>query len=155
MTISYSGVLSPAGGTQQSTGPPRRLASIRRWAGVGIAAQVMFVGSGLAAASWQGPHYSALKHSISEMYAVTAPHAMFLLVVLTVCGAATIWFTVRSVWPALRPGGLGRDRGCGPAGAVRRRPGRPADPRRAGGLPDGRPGVHHRQDGLEPGREGG
>ncbi len=105
MTISYSDVLSPAGGTQQSTGPPRRPASIRRWARVGIAAQVIFVGSGLAAASWQGPHYSALKHSISEMYAVTAPHAMFLLIVLTVCGAATIWFTLRSVWPALRPGG--------------------------------------------------
>jgi hypothetical protein len=72
---------------------------------VGIAAQVAFVASWLVAASWQGPHYSIVKHSISEMYAVTAPHAMFLVIVLTICGAATMWFTVRSVWPALRAGG--------------------------------------------------
>jgi hypothetical protein len=85
--------------------PPRGPASIRRWARVGIAAQVIFVASWLVAASWQGPGYSVLKHSISEMYAVTAPHAVFLLIVLTFCGAATIWFTLRSVWPALRPGG--------------------------------------------------
>jgi hypothetical protein len=72
---------------------------------VGIAAQVLFVASWLVAASWQGPRYSVLAHSISEMYAVTAPHAMFLVIVITICGAATIWFTIRSVWPALRPGG--------------------------------------------------
>ena len=104
MTIGYSDVLSPAVGTQ-STGPPRRPASIRRWARVGIAAQVLFVASWLAAASWQGPRYSALAHSISDMYARTAPHGIFLLIVLTLCGAATICFTLRSVWPALRPGG--------------------------------------------------
>ena len=155
MTISYSGVLSPAGGTQQSTGPPRRPASIRRWARVGIAAQVIFVGSGLAAASWQGPHYSALKHSISEMYAVTAPHAMFLLIVLTVCGAATIWFTLRSVWPALRPGGWAATVGAALLALSVSRPWQPADPLRTRGLPAGRPGVHHGQDGLELRREAG
>jgi len=67
---------------------------------VGIAAQVIFVASWLAAASWQGPRYSVLAHSISEMYARTAPHAMFLVIVLTLCGAATIWFVLRSVRPA-------------------------------------------------------
>jgi hypothetical protein len=72
---------------------------------VGIATQVIFVASWLAAASWQGPRYSVLAHSISEMYAVTAPHPLFLLIVLTICGAATILFTLRSVWPVLRPGG--------------------------------------------------
>jgi hypothetical protein len=72
---------------------------------VGISTQVLFVASFLAAAAWQGPRYSILKHSISEMYAVTAPHPLFLLIVITLCGAATILFTLRAVWPALRPGG--------------------------------------------------
>jgi hypothetical membrane protein len=102
MASGYSEVLSPAE-TRHSVG--RRSASIRRWAQVGIATQVVFVVSWLVAASWQGPRYSVLKHSISEMYAVTAPHPTFLLIVLTLCGAATILFAVRSVWPALRPGG--------------------------------------------------
>ena len=105
MASGYSGVLSSAGGVQPAGPPPRRSASIRRAAWVGIAAQVIFVASFLAAASWQGPRYSVVKHSISEMYAVTAPHAMFLVIVLTLCGAATIWFALRSVWPVLRPGG--------------------------------------------------
>jgi len=105
MASGNSEVLSPADGRHLAGPPPRRLASVRRAAWAGIAAQVIFVASVLAAASWQGPRYSVLKHSISEMYAVTAPHAMFLVIVLTVCGAATIWFALRSVWPVLRPGG--------------------------------------------------
>src|ERR1700753_1039683 len=39
------------------------------------------------------------------MYAETAPHAAFLIIVFTLCGAATIMFAARSVWRALRPGG--------------------------------------------------
>jgi hypothetical protein len=104
MAGEYSDVFSPADGRQLAT-PARRPASIRRSAWAAIAAQVIFVAAWLAAASWQGPRYSVVKHSISDMYAVTAPHAMFLLIVLTLCGAATIWFTLRSVWPVLRPGG--------------------------------------------------
>jgi hypothetical protein len=72
---------------------------------VAIAAQVLFVASWLAAASWQGPHYSVLKHSISDMYAVTAPHGSFLVVAFTDFGAATILFALFSVRPALRAGG--------------------------------------------------
>lgn len=64
-----------------------------------------FVASMLVAASWQGPRYSVLADSVSDMYAVTAPKAVFLVVVFTLCGAATIMFALRSVWPALRPGG--------------------------------------------------
>jgi hypothetical protein len=78
---------------------------MRRWARVGIAAQVIFVASWLAAVSWQGPRYSPLSMDISDMTAMTAPHGMFLVIVFTVSGAATIWFALRSVWPALRPGG--------------------------------------------------
>jgi len=92
--------------------------STRRWARVGIAAQVIFVASWLAAASWQGPRYRVLAHSISEMYARTAPHPTFLLIVFTLCGAATILFALRSVWPALA--------GFFLAHAMRRAPGRRA-----------------------------
>lgn len=104
MTSRYSDVLSPASG-RRPAGPFRRPGWIRFWAWVAIAAQVVFVASWLAAASWQGPRYSVLADSISDMYAVTAPHGSFLVVVITDCGAATILFALLSVWPALRPGG--------------------------------------------------
>jgi hypothetical protein len=67
-----------------------------------VAAQVAFTASWLLAAAWQGPRYSIFAHSISDMYAVTAPGAAFLIIVLTVCGAATIWFALRSLLPVLR-----------------------------------------------------
>ena len=83
----------------------RRRAAVRRWAWLGLVAQAVFVASWLVAASWQGPHYSAVDHSISDLYAVTAPHGVFLVVVLTLCGAATMGFALRSVWSQLRTGG--------------------------------------------------
>jgi hypothetical protein len=77
----------------------------RRWATVALAAQVLFVLSWLVAASWQGPRYNVLAHTISDMYADGAPGGIILVVVITLCGSATIMFTARSVWPSLRPGG--------------------------------------------------
>jgi hypothetical protein len=86
--------------------PPGKAARrVRRLARLGLAAQVIFVASWLLAAAWQGPRYSVLAHSISDMYADAAPGAAFLIVVITLCGAATIWFTWRSLRPALRPAG--------------------------------------------------
>jgi hypothetical protein len=78
---------------------------VRIWAWAGFAAQVVFVASWLIAAAWQGDHYSMLAHTISDLYAVTAPDGLFLVVVLTLCGLATMLFAVLSVWPVLRPGG--------------------------------------------------
>jgi hypothetical protein len=78
---------------------------IRRFAWLGIAAQVVFAAGVLVAASWQGPHYSVWRDSISDMYAVTAPHGSFLAQFLTDTGAATILFALLAVWPALRSGG--------------------------------------------------
>jgi len=72
---------------------------------LGIAAQVVFVASWLVAASWQGKRYSVLKQSVSDLYARTAPHGIFLVIVLTICGAVTIGFALFSVRPALRLGG--------------------------------------------------
>jgi hypothetical protein len=86
-------------------GHDRRERGMRRWARIGLIAQIAFVISWLAAATWQGPRYSTTAHSISDMYAMTAPGAAFLIIVFTLCGAATIMFAVRSVWRALRPGG--------------------------------------------------
>jgi hypothetical protein len=82
-----------------------REATVRRWALVGLVAQVAFVASWLIAAFWQGPHYSSLEHSISDMYAVGAPYGAFLVVVFTLCGAATILFAWLSLRPTLRPAG--------------------------------------------------
>ncbi len=42
-------------------------ARVRLWALVALVAQVAFVASWLIAASWQGPRYSVLAHSISDM----------------------------------------------------------------------------------------
>ena len=80
-------------------------AGVRLWALVALVAQVVFVGSWLIAASWQGPRYSILAHTISDMYAVGAPKGAFLVVVITLCGAATILFAMLSLRPSLRPGG--------------------------------------------------
>lgn len=76
-----------------------------RWAWVAAIAQAVFVVSWLVAQAWQGPRYSALSHTISDMYAVTAPGGLFLVVVLTLCGIATVLFALLSVWPVLRPAG--------------------------------------------------
>jgi hypothetical protein len=77
-----------------------------RWTALGgFAAQVAFVLSWLIAALWQGPNYSSAAHTISDMYAVTAPHGVFLVVVITLCGIATVLFALLSLWPTLRPSG--------------------------------------------------
>jgi hypothetical protein len=86
-------------------GRSRRRPGPARWARLGVAAQVAFLVLMSAAVSWQGPRYSVMKHTISDMSAFGAPHAMVLIVAFTVCGAATIVFALRSLWPALRPGG--------------------------------------------------
>src|ERR671921_457499 len=79
--------------------------TIRSWAWAGFAAQVAFIASWLVAAVWQGDRYSVLAHTISDVYAITAPHGLFLVVVLTLCGLATVLFAVLSVRPALRAAG--------------------------------------------------
>lgn len=104
MASKSSRVLSPPGG-RESASPPRRLPGVRFWAWVAILAQVVFVAAWVAAGFWQGPRYSPMADSISDMYAVGVPHASFLVQVFTDAGAATILFALFSVWPALRGGG--------------------------------------------------
>lgn len=93
-----------AGGSLPGAPSPRRRGPAR-WARLGAAAQVVFLVAMFAAPSWQGPRYDVMAHTISDMSAMGAPHAMVLIVTFTVCGAVTIVFALRSVWPALRSGG--------------------------------------------------
>ena len=108
MVSDSSPVLAPGIDRQSAADslPRRQPARLRRalaWAA--ITAQVLFVASTLAAAFWQGPRYSAMAQSISDMSALTAPHASFLVVMFTDCGAATILFALFALRPALRTGG--------------------------------------------------
>ncbi len=92
-------------GVDLAVGSSGRRAAVRRWAWLGLVAQAVFVASWLVAALWQGPRYSVVSHTISDLYAVTAPHGAFLAMILALSGAATMGFAWRSVWPVLRPGG--------------------------------------------------
>jgi hypothetical protein len=88
-----------------TTSPSSTSPVVTRVAAAAAIAQVVFVLSWLVAALWQGPRYSAVAHSVSDMYAVGAPHAWFLIVVLTATGAMTIVFALWALRPALRGGG--------------------------------------------------
>src|SRR5262245_26332135 len=79
--------------------------SMRAAAWAGLIAQILFVVSWLVAAAWQGPNYSVTAHTISDMYAQGAPNGWFLVLVLTLCGVATIVFALVGLRPALRAAG--------------------------------------------------
>lgn len=78
---------------------------VRIWAWIGFVAQVVFVLSWLVAPAWQGDRYSVVAHTISDMYAETAPGGAGLAVLLTLCGLATVLFAVLAVPSAFRPAG--------------------------------------------------
>ena len=86
-------------------GQGRRGRGVRRWAWAGLIAQVAFVASWAAASNWQGPRYIGLLIPSSDMYALGVPARLVPIVTFTLTGAATIMFAIRSMWPALRPGG--------------------------------------------------
>jgi hypothetical protein len=81
------------------------VSSMRRWARLAIAANIVFTVAWLLAATWQGPNYSSFAHTISDMYADGAPGAWVLITLFTLCGATVILFAWRSLWPALREAG--------------------------------------------------
>ncbi|MGC5168410.1 DUF998 domain-containing protein [Luteimicrobium sp. DT211] len=85
---------------------PAARSRARFWSWAVIATHVAFVAAWLIARTWQLPGYSAVDHSVSDMYAVTAPHAWFLLTVITAAGVAALGFVGFGLWPALRAAGL-------------------------------------------------
>ncbi|MEP6478131.1 MAG: DUF998 domain-containing protein [Rhodoglobus sp.] len=78
---------------------------VRGAAVVALVAQIVFLLVWLIAPAWQGAGYSVLAHSISDMYAETAPAGLVLVVTFTLTGIATLLFTVLSVWPTFRAAG--------------------------------------------------
>ncbi|MFD2417675.1 DUF998 domain-containing protein [Amycolatopsis pigmentata] len=91
--------------SDQTDKAARRNKVMRRWARFAVVANVIFSLCWLLAAVWQGPAYSSVAHTISDMYAVGAPGAAFLIVFFTLCGAVVMWFAYRSLWPSLREAG--------------------------------------------------
>lgn len=83
----------------------RVLVDPRAWAAAAGLAHVVFVVAWLVAPWWQGPTYSALAHSISDMYADGAPGGLVLVVVLTLCGITCVGFAAFSLRPALGAAG--------------------------------------------------
>ncbi|HXR44937.1 MAG TPA: DUF998 domain-containing protein [Pseudolysinimonas sp.] len=79
--------------------------AMKAFAVLAVLAQLVFTATWLVAPLWQGAGYNVLAHSISDMYAVTAPNGVVLVVVFTVCGALTILFALLAVLPALRSAG--------------------------------------------------
>ena len=67
-------------------------------------AQIVFLLSWIVAVVYQPRAYSVAAYSISDMYAVTAPHGEVLVVIFTITGAITVLFAV-VVWRALRSAG--------------------------------------------------
>ena len=57
------------------------------WGVVGLVAQVAFAAGWLIAETWQGPRYSLLTDTISDMQAAGAPHVWFPIVCFAVGGA--------------------------------------------------------------------
>jgi len=82
--------------------------SCRTAAKIGLIAQIVFCLGWLVAPIWQGQKYSPLAHTISDMYAVTAPYGWVLVILITLCGLATATFIFFGLWPHFRgQGSLG------------------------------------------------
>ncbi|MGD0194686.1 MAG: DUF998 domain-containing protein [Candidatus Dormibacteria bacterium] len=87
------------GGTRPSSG--RGLA----WGVVGVAAQVVFTAGWVIAESWQGPTYSPIADTISDMQARTAPHVWFPIACFALGALGTFGFAVFGLRPALSGAG--------------------------------------------------
>jgi hypothetical protein len=76
---------------------------LRTWlAGAAIAAQVLFVGGWLVLGAIEGHGYSAGRHDISDLGALTAHHATASRLTEGIAGAVTIAFALLVLRPSLR-----------------------------------------------------
>jgi Protein of unknown function (DUF998) len=80
-------------------------ARARVWGAIGLFAQLTFTLGWLVADTWQGPRYSAIRYSISDETAATAPHAWFLITCQTIAGLGTIGFALFGLRRVLAPAG--------------------------------------------------
>ncbi|OHV40565.1 MULTISPECIES: DUF998 domain-containing protein [Pseudofrankia] len=83
----------------------RPVTSRRFWGAVGLAAQLVFTVGWLLAGTWQGPRYDAVRDSISDETALTAPHAWLPITCQLLAGLGTIAFALFGLRPALTTAG--------------------------------------------------
>jgi hypothetical protein len=83
-------------------GPERgRRRQALTWGIVGLLAQVVFAAGWVIAETWQGPRYSPVTDTISDLQAATAPHVWFPIVCFAVGGLGTFGFAIVGLRPAL------------------------------------------------------
>ena len=75
------------------------------WGVAGLAAQAAFMAGWLIAETWQGPRYSPVNDTISDLQAATAPHAWFPIACFALGGLGTFGFAVFGLRPALAGAG--------------------------------------------------
>ena len=75
------------------------------WGLVGVSAQVAFTAGWVVTELWQGPGYSPIGDTISDMQARTAPHVWFPIALFAVAAVATFGFAVFGLRPALAAAG--------------------------------------------------
>jgi hypothetical membrane protein len=75
------------------------------WGIVGVIAQIAFMAGWLIAETWQGPKYSSIKYTISDLQAATAPHVWFIITCFAAGGLGTFGFAVFGLRPALSGAG--------------------------------------------------
>jgi hypothetical protein len=68
-------------------------------------AQVAFTAGWVVTESWQGPNYSPVRDTISDMQASTAPHVWFPIASFALAAVATFAFVVFGLRPALAGAG--------------------------------------------------
>jgi Protein of unknown function (DUF998) len=75
------------------------------WGVVGVISQVVFTAGWVIAETWQGPRYSPIADTISDMQARTAPHVWFPIACFAVGALGTFGFAVFGLRPALAGAG--------------------------------------------------
>jgi Protein of unknown function (DUF998) len=89
-----------------TAGPDRQAAvgHLAAWGAVGLIAQSAFMAGWLIAETWQGPRYSVVADTISDMQAATAPRVWFIVTCFAIGGVGTFCFAVFGLRPALAAG---------------------------------------------------
>jgi Protein of unknown function (DUF998) len=83
----------------------RRDRQLLAWGVIGVLAQVAFLAGWLVAETWQGPRYSPVTDTISDLQAATAPHYWFPVACFAAGGLGTFGFAVLGLRPALAGAG--------------------------------------------------
>ena len=91
--------------SQDADGQGQRRNRLTAWSVVGVVAQVAFMAGWLIAETWQGPRYSPIRYTISDMQAATAPHAWFIITCFYLGGLGTFGFAIFALRPALARAG--------------------------------------------------